>query len=209
MEEYRDEGTIPRFTFRTSARAFNRDADQNILLGRAVSVAGKSYKIMLGGVLAGIVLLTALTILLLVSGDYTVALMCAMGIFLLGYMLYREKTEGEVKAAVKQAKKAHGVMQTAELERTVTVEFRDEGCRWAWGEGRKDVKWYDYDDFTRLFETEDLFFLSCPRAPGFCVRKTDLSGGTVDEFRAWTQEKCGRPFRYYEINDPKWQDMLK
>lgn len=204
-----EEDNRAKFTFRTTARSFNRDADQNILLGRVVSVSGRGYKAMLAMVLAGIAALAAITVYLLFTGGFTVALMCAMGVVLLAYMLYRERTEGEVKAAVKQARKAHANMATAELERTVTVEFREDGCRWSWGSGRRDEKWYDYGGFTRLFETEDLFFLSCPREPGFCIRKTDLAGGGVEEFRAWLQEKCGRKFRYYEINDEKWQSMLK
>lgn len=203
------EQELTRYVFRTTARSFNRDADQNILLGRAVSTSGRGYKVMLGAVLAGSVIIGLLALWFFITGFVTMGVMCTMGVVLLVYMLYRERTDGEVKAGVRQAKKAHANMATADLAREVVVAFRVDGCRWTWGAGRKEENWYEYFELTRLFETEDLFFLSCNREPGFCVRKTDLEGGDVDGFRAWIEQMCGKRFQYYEINQEKWQNMLK
>lgn len=208
MEEERSIAT-PRFTFRTTGGRFNRDADQNILLGRVMALARPGYKLMLGVLGLITVTLVVMGVVALVSGVGSVALLCAMGVATLVYMFWRERSEGEVRSGVRQAAKAHEKMTYADTVRIVTVDFREDGCHLRWGQGRGDEKWFDYERFAHLFETEDLFFFSEAREAGFCVRKTDLEGGEVEAFRSWMEEKSGKSVRYYEIKDEKWQSMLK
>ncbi len=52
---------------------------------------------------------------------------------------------------------------------------------------------FSYDRVLRLVETRDYFVMILSKNHGQLYAKSGLSGGTVDEFRAFLQEKTGQP----------------
>lgn len=51
---------------------------------------------------------------------------------------------------------------------------------------------YAYSDCYRLLETEGNFYYIMKNGQGLILDKTELKGGSVDELRAWMEEKCGK-----------------
>lgn len=56
----------------------------------------------------------------------------------------------------------------------------------------KDGTQYRYEDCLRLFETEENFHFILKDGQGVILDKTNVKGGTVDQMRAWLEDKTGQ-----------------
>jgi hypothetical protein len=55
---------------------------------------------------------------------------------------------------------------------------------------------YRYDDCFRLLETEGNIYYITKDGQGLILDKRNLKGGSVDELRAWMEDKCGKPLEW-------------
>lgn len=53
-----------------------------------------------------------------------------------------------------------------------------------------------YADFSMLLEAELSFYLILPNKQGMMMDKANLKGGSVDQLRAFLEEKCGQTTRW-------------
>lgn len=55
---------------------------------------------------------------------------------------------------------------------------------------------YPYTDCSRLFETENNIYYIMKNGQGLLLDKANLKGGSVDELRAWMEEKCQKSIEW-------------
>ncbi len=57
---------------------------------------------------------------------------------------------------------------------------------------------YAYTDCHRLLETEGNLYYIMKNGQGLILDKANLKGGSVDQLRAWMEEKCGKKAEWME-----------
>lgn len=62
---------------------------------------------------------------------------------------------------------------------------------------------YPYADCFKLLETEDNLFFIMESGQGLILDKGNLKGGSVDELRAWMEEKCGQKAEFIPLSRHK------